>query len=87
MQLVAGCHTLGVGALKAEHGAGRNMAPFVEREWGSSYWKTPQILAIRLPTRLKNAASHQAQLGRDDHPLRSLKGVPLPVTFWQFTTK
>ena len=24
------------GALKAEHGAGRNMAPYVEREWGSA---------------------------------------------------
>ena len=23
------------GALKAEHGRGRNMAPFVETEWGS----------------------------------------------------
>jgi D-lactate dehydrogenase len=22
------------GALKAEHGTGRNMAPYVEREWG-----------------------------------------------------
>ena len=23
------------GSLKAEHGTGRNMAPFVEMEWGS----------------------------------------------------
>ena len=23
------------GALKAEHGTGRNMAPFVEMEWGA----------------------------------------------------
>lgn len=26
------------GSLKAEHGTGRNMAPFVEMEWGSSVW-------------------------------------------------
>ncbi|HEX4824812.1 MAG TPA: FAD-binding and (Fe-S)-binding domain-containing protein [Candidatus Polarisedimenticolaceae bacterium] len=26
------------GALKAEHGTGRNMAPFVEREWGSDLY-------------------------------------------------
>jgi len=31
--LVVGKHD---GALKAEHGTGRNMAPFVEREWGES---------------------------------------------------
>ena len=24
------------GSLKAEHGTGRNMAPFVEREWGAA---------------------------------------------------
>ncbi|MEE8478935.1 MAG: FAD-binding and (Fe-S)-binding domain-containing protein, partial [Candidatus Neomarinimicrobiota bacterium] len=27
------------GSLKAEHGTGRNMAPFVEREWGSDLYK------------------------------------------------
>src|SRR5690606_3251099 len=26
------------GALKAEHGAGRNTAPFVEREWGAAVY-------------------------------------------------
>ncbi|MDE6277671.1 MAG: FAD-binding oxidoreductase [Muribaculaceae bacterium] len=26
------------GSLKAEHGTGRNMAPFVEREWGAKAW-------------------------------------------------
>ena len=34
------------GALKAEHGTGRNMAPFVETEWGPE--------ATRVMTRLKN---------------------------------
>lgn len=32
VELVVGKHE---GALKAEHGTGRNIAPFVEREWGS----------------------------------------------------
>lgn len=35
------------GSLKAEHGTGRNMAPFVEKEWGET--------AYRLMVRLKNA--------------------------------
>jgi len=26
------------GSLKAEHGTGRNMAPFVEKEWGTAAW-------------------------------------------------
>ena len=33
VELVAGKYD---GALKAEHGAGRNMAPFVEKEWGAA---------------------------------------------------
>ena len=35
------------GSLKAEHGTGRNMAPFVEAEWGTKAWN--------LMKRLKNA--------------------------------
>lgn len=35
------------GSLKAEHGTGRNMAPFVEKEWGSEAWS--------IMKRLKNA--------------------------------
>ena len=27
------------GSLKAEHGTGRNMAPFVEKEWGSAAYE------------------------------------------------
>ena len=36
------------GALKAEHGTGRNMAPFVETEWGSEGYE--------IMRRLKNLA-------------------------------
>lgn len=32
------------GSLKAEHGTGRNMAPFVEREWGSKAFATMKAL-------------------------------------------
>ncbi len=32
------------GALKAEHGTGRNMAPFVETEWGAEAWAVMQRL-------------------------------------------
>jgi D-lactate dehydrogenase len=32
------------GALKAEHGTGRNMAPFVEAEWGAEAWEVMRSL-------------------------------------------
>jgi len=32
------------GSLKAEHGTGRNMAPFLEREWGSSAYEVMQVI-------------------------------------------
>ncbi len=34
------------GSLKAEHGTGRNMAPFVEREWGSAAYKLMQQIKV-----------------------------------------
>jgi D-lactate dehydrogenase len=43
------------GSLKAEHGTGRNMAPYVELEWGKSgYALMQQIKAIFDPTGLLN---------------------------------
>lgn len=51
-QLVAIKHS---GSLKAEHGTGRNMAPYVELEWGKSgYALMQQIKAIFDPTGLLN---------------------------------
>lgn len=32
------------GSLKAEHGTGRNMAPFVEREWGSEAYRLMKVI-------------------------------------------
>ena len=43
------------GSLKAEHGTGRNMAPFVEKEWGSdAYGLMQEIKAIFDPKSLLN---------------------------------
>lgn len=43
------------GSLKAEHGTGRNMAPFVEMEWGKDAYKLMQsIKSIFDPTNMLN---------------------------------
>jgi D-lactate dehydrogenase len=63
------------GSLKAEHGTGRNMAPYVEREWGSK--------ATALMWRIKQLADPDGVLGphvvlsRDPGVhLRDLKSTP-----------
>ncbi len=65
------------GSLKAEHGVGRNMAPFVEREWGARAWA--------IMRRIKDAFDPQGILNRgvifNDDPdcfIRNLK--PLEST-------
>jgi D-lactate dehydrogenase len=63
------------GSLKAEHGTGINMAPYVEREWGAK--------ATELMWRVKRLADPHGVLGpgvllsaeRDGH-LRNLKSTP-----------
>jgi D-lactate dehydrogenase len=63
------------GALKAEHGTGRNMAPFVETEWGT--------LAYSYMRRIKEAADPKAILNpgviinehKDAH-IQNLKALP-----------
>ncbi len=61
------------GALKAEHGTGRNMAPFVETEWGAdAYAVMKQLKALADPENLLNPgvilnpdpAAHMAGLKR-----------------------
>ncbi len=65
------------GSLKAEHGTGRNMAPFVELEWGSeAYALMWQIKHLLDPKHILNpdvVLSHNPQLH-----LENLK--PLPAT-------
>lgn len=63
------------GALKAEHGTGRNMAPFVELEWGSEayalMWKIKRLLD---PTGILNP---DVVLSEDPQiHLKSLKPLP-----------
>ena len=63
------------GTLKAEHGTGRNMAPFVETEWGGE--------AYAIFRRIKNAVDPQRLLNpgviinddKDAH-IKFLKGLP-----------
>ncbi|MDY2917951.1 MAG: FAD-binding and (Fe-S)-binding domain-containing protein [Muribaculaceae bacterium] len=64
------------GSLKAEHGTGRNMAPFVEKEWGSK--------AFAMMRRLKDAMDPQGILNPgvifNDDPecyIRNIKHLPL----------
>ncbi len=64
------------GALKAEHGTGRNMAPFVETEWGTE--------AIQIMRRLKAAVDPDGLLNPDviltDKPklhLENIKDLPI----------
>src|SRR3954465_11781885 len=63
------------GSLKAEHGTGRNMAPYVEREWGEK--------ATELMWRIKRLADPDGVLNPDavlsrepDIHLRDLKSTP-----------
>ena len=63
------------GALKAEHGTGRNMAPFVEKEWGAE--------AYRIMKRLKDLADPENLLNPgviinpdSQSHLRALKPTP-----------
>ncbi|HXZ18335.1 MAG TPA: FAD-binding and (Fe-S)-binding domain-containing protein, partial [Candidatus Acidoferrales bacterium] len=63
------------GALKAEHGTGRNMAPFVEKEWGAE--------AYRIMKRLKDLADPENLLNPGviinpdpESHLRALKPTP-----------
>lgn len=63
------------GALKAEHGTGRNMAPFVETEWGAeAYQIMRQLKSLADPTGLLNPG---VIINSDAHAhLRDLKRFP-----------
>ncbi|MCY1170330.1 glycolate oxidase, subunit GlcD [compost metagenome] len=65
------------GSLKAEHGTGRNMAPFVEVEWGErAYALMQEIKALIDPTGLLNPGV--ILNGDAEVHLKNLK--PLPMT-------
>jgi D-lactate dehydrogenase len=63
------------GSLKAEHGTGRNMAPFVELEWGHDAWQ----LMWKIKTLLdpENLLNPDVVLSHDkDIHLKNLKPLP-----------
>ena len=65
------------GSLKAEHGTGRNMAPFVEKEWGTKAWT--------MMKRVKELFDPQNILNPgvifNDDPECYIKGLkPMPLT-------
>ncbi|MBT7154810.1 MAG: FAD-binding oxidoreductase [Deltaproteobacteria bacterium] len=65
------------GSLKAEHGTGRNMAPFVEKEWGSTAFKLMKaIKSIFDPANLLNPGV----ILNDDKQIHLKNLKPMPST-------
>lgn len=64
------------GSLKAEHGTGRNMAPFVETEWGSeAYTIMEEVKKAVDPNFLLNPG---VVISQDNHiHLKNLKALPI----------
>jgi len=64
------------GSLKAEHGTGRNMAPFVKKEWGEKAWQ----MNIRLKKLLDpNGILNPGVIFNDDPEcyIKSIKPMPM----------
>jgi len=65
------------GSLKAEHGTGRNMAPFVEKEWGLTAFRLMQsIKSIFDPAHLLNPGV----ILNDDKQIHLKNLKPMPAT-------
>ena len=65
------------GSLKAEHGTGRNMAPFVEKEWGmQAYEVMKRIKALFDP----EVRLNPGVIFNDDHESHLKNIKPLPRT-------
>ncbi|RZK41755.1 MAG: FAD-binding oxidoreductase [Pedobacter sp.] len=63
------------GALKAEHGTGRNMAPFVETEWGSEVYQI--MKALKAVVDPKNLLNPGVIINEDKNAhLKNLKDLP-----------
>ena len=64
------------GSLKAEHGTGRNMAPFVEREWGSEIYQL--MWRVKRAVDPDNLLNPGVLLNEDPEVfLKDLKRIPL----------
>ena len=71
-ELVAVKHN---GSLKAEHGTGRNMAPFVEKEWGSDVYQL--MKRIKLAFDPENILNPGVLINEDkDIFIKNLKRIP-----------
>lgn len=67
------------GSLKAEHGTGRNMAPYVEQEWGSAAFALMQRLKIALDP--KGILNPDVVISADKNiHLKNIKPVPIVDT-------
>lgn len=65
------------GSLKAEHGTGRNMAPFVRKEWGDKAWN----YMVRLKKLLDPKGILNPGVIFNDDPECYIKGMkPMPLT-------
>ena len=63
------------GSLKAEHGTGRNMAPFVEKEWGGEIYKL--MWKLKLAVDPQNILNPDVILSKDKSiHLKNLKLMP-----------
>lgn len=64
------------GSLKAEHGTGRNMAPFVEYEWGGDLYKVMwEVKSLADPNNILNP---DVLLTKDDKlHIKNLKKIPI----------
>lgn len=64
------------GSLKAEHGVGRNMAPFIRHEWGEkAWWYMKRIKNAFDPTNILNRGS----MFNDDPECHLKNFKPLPI--------
>ncbi|MBU3679032.1 MAG: FAD-binding oxidoreductase [Candidatus Kapabacteria bacterium] len=64
------------GSLKAEHGTGRNMAPFVEREWGARAYEIMQRIKVVLDP--MNVLNRDVIINTD--PLAHVRNIkPVPI--------
>ena len=52
-----------------------------------AYWKSPTLLAVRLPSKLRHGVTYRAHFGREDKQMHSNTDVPLAITEWEFTTR
>ncbi len=72
------CETVAVkynGSLKAEHGTGRNMAPFVEKEWGTAVYRL--MRGIKSAFDPKNILNPGVIINDDkDVFIKNLKNIP-----------